>query len=200
MIDIEGVLDPLTVGDGKARFPTLWHLCWFLQSNFPDLDNDDILELAQVILRACSMVANPYIGEVKCGRIPSPFSLDESWILLQWRSKDGQNLPPNSIIFSGSNRILLPWIADAWIPSPNGDSPSAFAQDFSRSEGPVFNTHVRQLACYLAFTPLVPNMFPKELVMPLHEKEWWKAYRANSAVHSYKPPEPPLGERERYLT
>jgi hypothetical protein len=173
-------LDPITIGDGQVRFPTLWHLCWFLQNALPGTTNDDTVFLAGVIRGACVMVGNPSIADVKCGLIPSPLSLEQRWILFQWRSIDGyNNRPPNSIIVN-FHRGLWTWISDAWIPGPNEPPGSAFVEESSsQSDQPIFNTHVRELACLLALDLLTNNMVREELDMPKQEQNWWKLYRRN---------------------
>jgi len=193
------VSDPLSVGDGQYRFPSLWHLCWFLQTNLPGTTNSSIADIARAVRLACDMVRNPDITDVKCGWIPSPLGPHECWMLLQWRSVHGQNLPPNSLVVSFSHDLLLPWIADAWIPCPNELPRSEFAEEFSRSDGPVFNTHVRQLACAMAWSPMVPQMTSHMPELPPHEEQWWEKYRRNRKVYSYKTPDPPVPEKERYI-
>jgi len=116
----------------------------------PHTSDDTILTIARCLRADHAFVRSTLISAIKVGTIPSPFSPQERWSIVQWRSVEGYGCPTNSIVMYCYGQECL-WVADGWISGPRSSSLSEFAAEFAAAEQPIFNAHVRELASLLAY-------------------------------------------------
>ena len=116
----------------------------------PHTSDDTILTIARCLRADHAFVRSSLISDIKVGTIPSPFSPQERWSIVQWRSVEGYGCPTNSIVMYCYGQECL-WVADGWISGPRSSSLSEFAAEFAAAEQPIFNAHVRELASLLAY-------------------------------------------------
>jgi hypothetical protein len=96
-------------------------------------------------------VGNSFISDVLVGWIPSPFSGQERWPIVQWRSAEGFGCPTNSIVlYYDETEGKCLWVADGWISDPRENIFTEFAAEFKLAKTPIFNGHTRELASLLA--------------------------------------------------
>jgi hypothetical protein len=171
-----------------TRFPTIWHLCWFLAEKLQTTE-ELTLDIARRLRSAGYLVKSPYVSGILAGWIPSPFSVHERWPIIQWRSVEGFGCPTNSIVLYCNEQREVLWVADGWISDPKAKQEVIpdFAAEFNSATRPIENAHVRELASLLAFHLIEEGVYQDRITSqedynvvspgPGNEvwQKWWRA-------------------------